>query len=155
HTLADVLEQKVLLQDRGRPAELAAQPSAGRITPWLERHPPSVSTDDEGRQWLALRYQLVKTPEPRAPGTVPRVSLKLTSGATLDVPDWPVTVAPLTLSAPPNRGQLTPLQADRVIPAPSLAPTRRLIAVWLSATFGVLIAWCVWGFWRDRRESAR
>ncbi|CAB3765152.1 hypothetical protein [Paraburkholderia humisilvae] len=155
HAIADVLEQKVLLQERGHRAELVALPSAGRITPWLERRPPSISTDDEGRQWLVLHYQIVNAPQQLVSVTIPATRLPLTSGAALDVPDWAVTVAPLTLTDPPNRGLLTPLQADRVITAPSLAPIRRALAIWASATFGVLIAWCAWALWRDRREFAR
>jgi hypothetical protein len=96
--IADVLEQKVLLQEGDHRAALVAQPSAGRITAWLERRPSSISTDGEGRQWLVLRYQIVNAPQQLASVTIPAIRLPLTSGATLDVPDWSVTVAPLTLS---------------------------------------------------------
>jgi mxaA protein len=155
HALADVLEQKVLLQDHGQRAELVAPPSSGRITVWLERRPPATTTDSDGRSWLVLRYQIVNAPEQLTSITIPAVRLPLTSGATLDIPAWPVTVAPLTLSEPPNRGALTPLQADRVIAAPPAAPIRRRIAVWSCATLGILIAWGGWWFWRDRREFAQ
>jgi len=154
HTLADVLEQRVLLGERGQRATLAAPPSAGRISLWLERRPPSTETDSDGRTWLVLRYQIVNAPPQLASVTIPAVRLQLTSGAVLDVPDWPVTVAPLTLADPPNHGQLTPLQADRLIDAQPLRPLRRSLAIWLSATLGMLIAWGLWWFWRDRREFA-
>jgi mxaA protein len=154
HAIADVLEQKVLLEEQGHRAELVAPPSAGRITLWLERRAPSVATDRDGRRWLVLRYQIVNAPQQLASVTIPAIRLQLASGATLDVPDWSVTVAPLTLAEPPNRGQLTPLQADRMIAAPPLAPIRRGIAIWICATLVILIAWGLWWFWRNRREYA-
>jgi len=154
HTLADVLEQRVLLDDRGRRDELVEQPSAGRISLWLERRPAFYAHDSEGRSWLVLRYQIVNAPAQLQPVTIPALRLQLASGAVLDVPEWPVTVAPLTLAVPPDHGQLTPLQADRVIDAPPLAPIRRTLAYWLSATLAVLIAWGLWWWWRERREFA-
>jgi mxaA protein len=154
HTLADVLEQRVLLDERGQRDALVAPPSAGRISLWLERRPPSTETDSDGRTWLVLRYQIVNAPPQLASVTIPAVRLQLVSGAVLDVPDWPVTVAPLTLADPPGHGQLMPLQPDRLIGARPLAPLRQALAIWLSATLGLLIAWGVWWFWRGRREFA-
>ena len=154
HTLADVLEQRVLLDNRGQHDELVEQPSAGRISLWLERRPAFYARDSEGRSWLVLRYQIVNAPAQLQSVTIPALRLQLASGAVLDVPGWPVTVAPLTLAAPPDHGQLTPLQPDRVIDAPPLAPIRRTLACWLSATLAVLIAWGLWWWWRERREFA-
>ncbi|APR40213.1 hypothetical protein BTO02_25385 [Paraburkholderia sp. SOS3] len=154
HALADVLEQKVLLEEHGQRVDLVAPPSAGRISLWLERRPSSISTDSGGRRWLVLRYQIINAPEQLTSVTIPALKLPLATGATLDIPDWPVTVAPLTLSEPPNVGRLTPLQGDRIVPAPPVVPIRRAIAIWASATFGILIAWGLWWLWRERRERA-
>jgi mxaA protein len=154
HVIADVLEQKVLLEDRGRRVDLVSPPSAGRISLWLERRPASIETDRAGRRWLVLHYQIVNAPEQLAAVTIPALKLPLASGATLDIPEWSVTVAPLTLGEPPNVGRLTPLQGDRIVAAPPVAPIRRSIAIWGSATFGILIAWGLWWFWREQRERA-
>jgi mxaA protein len=154
HAIADVLEQKVLLEDRGHRVDLSAPPSAGRISLWLERRPPSIETDSAGRRWLVLRYQIINAPEQLTSVTIPALKLALASGYTLDIPDWPVTVAPLTLSEPPDIGRLTPLQGDRIVAAPPLAPIRRAIAIWASATGVVVIGWGVWWFWREQRERA-
>jgi mxaA protein len=154
HAIADVLEQKVLLEDRGRRVDPVTLPSAGRISLWLERRPSSIATDSAGRRWLVLRYQIINAPEQLTSVTIPALKLPLASGATLDIPDWPVTVAPLTLSEPPNVGGLTPLQRDRIVAAPPLAPIRRSIAIWGSATFVILIVWALWWFWREQRERA-
>jgi mxaA protein len=154
HAIADVLEQKVLLEQQGHRVDLVAPPSAGRISLWLERRPSSISTDSAGRRWLALRYQIINAPEQLTSVTIPALKLPLASGATLDIPEWPVTVAPLTLSEPPNAGRLTPLQSDRIVAAPPLPPIRRSIAIWGSATFVILIAWGAWWFWREQRERA-
>jgi mxaA protein len=154
HAIADVLEQKVLLEDQGRRVDLVAPPSAGRISLWLERRPASIETDSAGRRWLVLHYQIVNAPEQLVSVTIPALKLPLASGATLDIPDWSVTVAPLTLSEPPNVGRLTPLQGDRMVAAPPLAPIRRSIVIWGLTTFGILIAWGLWWFWREQRERA-
>jgi mxaA protein len=154
HAIADVLEQKVLLEEHGRRVDLVAPPSAGRISLWLERRPSSIATDSAGRRWLVLRYQIINAPEQLSSVTIPALKLPLASGATLDIPDWSVTVAPLTLSEPPNVGRLTPLQGDRIVAAPPLAPIRRAIAIWASATFVIMIAWGLWWFWREQRERA-
>ncbi|QYD73405.1 hypothetical protein KZJ38_27650 [Paraburkholderia edwinii] len=154
YTIADVLEQKVLLEDHGRRVDLVAPPSAGRISLWLERRPSSIAADSAGHRWLVLRYQIINAPEQLTSVTIPALKIPLASGSTLDIPDWPITVAPLTLSEPLNLGQLTSLQGDRIVAAPPLAPIRRAIASWASATFVILIAWGLWWFWRERRERA-
>jgi mxaA protein len=154
HTLADVVEQKVLLDDGDKHGELVEPPSAGRISLWLERRPVSYTQDSNGHHWVVLRYQIVNAPPQLLAVTIPALRLQLASGRMLEVPNWPLTVAPVTLDNPPDHGQLTPLQADRIVDAPPLAPIRRTLAYWLSATVGVLIAWGLWWVWREQREAA-
>jgi mxaA protein len=61
HVLGDVLTQRVLLEHEGRPLQPGALPAATRVDLWLERRPPRIETDAQGRRWLAIDYQLINT----------------------------------------------------------------------------------------------
>lgn len=155
HVLGDILTQQILLDDRGRDPALSVMPSTGRVNAWLERRAPSFRTDADGRRWLVLDYQVINSPRAPTITSTPPLQLRLTSGATLDVAESPLSIAPLAPLGVADAGRLATLQPDRLLPMQSTAPLQRAMTIWLALTFAVLLAWLVWWIMRNRRDARR
>lgn len=147
HFIGDMLQQRIALRGAdGRPLVPESLPEAGRVDAWLERRAARI---DPGG-WLVIDYQLVNSPQQARRVSLP--SLRLTgrgSGEAIDVPAWPLSIAPLAaddLAAP------APLQPAR--PAPQRDVTAALLGVQRSALAlgATLLLWAalVAGWrWRD------
>ena len=167
HVIGDVLTQRVLLQDGGRPLRPLALPPADRVGPWLERRAPRLETDDEGRRWLAIDYQFVNAPRALATTPLPALAIRTAlgeaprrsgadvaaDGPTLAVPSWPVSVGPLT----PAAASLDPaaLRPDAPVQLPSTAALRLRLGASAATLAAILAAWLGWWSWRERREAVR
>ncbi|CAG9216608.1 conserved exported hypothetical protein [Paraburkholderia caribensis] len=153
HVLGDIVTQQVLLGPDDRAAELPALPSTGRVNAWLERRPPSISTDADGRRWLVLDYQVMNSPRAPAVTSTPPLQLRLASGKTLDVAASPLSIGPLAPLGLADAGRLAGLQPDRLVAPESTAPLRRALTVWIALAVAVMIAWLGWWLWRNQRDT--
>jgi mxaA protein len=153
HVIGDVLTQRVLLEQAGRPLQPGALPSAARIDLWLERRPSRVETDAEGRRWLAIDYQVINAPRALTAVSLPALNIATASGVPLALPAWPISIGPLTPLEVPGQGDLQPLRPDRAVaPLPTYALGQQLKFSVL-ALLAVLVAWFGWWAWRNRREA--
>ncbi|MBP0595620.1 hypothetical protein J8I87_39460 [Paraburkholderia sp. LEh10] len=155
HVLGDVLTQRVLLDAVGGKAGLSALPSTGRVNAWLERRPPTFSTDADGRRWLVLDYQVINSPRAPTVTSTPPLQLRLTSGATLDVAESALSIGPLAPLGIADAGRLAVLQPDRLLPPQPAAPLRRAMIAWGALTAAVLLAWLGWWIARNRRDAMK
>ena len=153
--LGDVLTQRVLLQHAGRPVDVITPPAADRVGLWLERRPARAETDDQGRRWLALDYQVVNAPRALTTLSLPALTIATRGGTPLALPAWPISVGPLTPSEVAGQGALQPLRPDRPVDAVSTVAIEHRFRGALVALGGVLLAWLAWWGGRNWRESRR
>jgi mxaA protein len=154
HVLGDVLTQRILLQS-GSNTGNTAMPSTGRIGIWFERRSPRIETDADGRRWLIIDYQITNAPQTLTTVALPALTLTSSSGRVLQVPEWPVSVGPLTPQSAFATGDLQALRPDRQARQAATAPLRRQMAWALGLLALTLLAWLGWWQWRNRREAAR
>jgi mxaA protein len=156
HVIGDVLTQRILLQSGSEDMGTVAMPSVGRAGVWFERRNPRIETDSDGRRWMAIDYQITNAPPTLTQIALPALTLaSSTSGLTLQVPEWPVSVAPLTPKTAFASGDLQSLRPDRLAPALATAPLRRQLAFALGLFALTLLVWLGWWQWRNQREAAR
>jgi mxaA protein len=154
YVLGDVITQRILLEENGRAFSPAALPQSGPLGIWLERRGARIETDDRGRQWLAVEYQVMNSPQTLTVVTVPAWTLASKSGgAPLRIGEWPISVSPLTPREPFARAGLGTLRPDRAAPLVNVAPVQRWLAIWTSALVLSLAAWAVWWAWRNWRAT--
>jgi len=153
HVIGDVLTQRVLLEQDGRPLQPGALPGTARIDLWLERRTPRVETDEQGRRWLAIDYQVINAPRGLTAITLPPLSIATASGAPLALPAWPVSIGPLTPIDVLAEGDLQALRPDRPVAALPTYAVERQLKFSLLALLAVCAAWIGWWAWRNRREA--
>jgi mxaA protein len=153
--LGDVLTQRILIQSGSRDEDTIAMPSTGRIGIWFERRHPRIETDADGRRWMAIDYQITNAPQTLTTVALPALTLTLQSGALLQVPEWPVSVGPLTPQTAFTTGDLQALRPDRQARGAAIAPLRREMTWAVGLLALTLLAWLGWWLWRNRREAAR
>lgn len=155
HAIGDVLTQRVLLEHAGRAVDVATPPAADRVGLWLERRAARAETDDQGRRWLALDYQVVNAPRALTTLSLPALSIPTRGGASLTLPTWPISVGPLTPPEVAGQGALQTLRPDRPVEAAPTAAIERRFKGALLALGVVLLAWLAWWGGRNWRESRR
>ncbi|MBT2322797.1 calcium incorporation protein MxaA [Variovorax paradoxus] len=155
YVLGDLITQRVLLEQAGRPLQPGALPAATRVDLWLERRPSRIETDAEGRRWLAIEYQLINAPRALGVIALPALALATASGPTLALPAWPVSIGPLTPPDVFGQGDLQPLRPDRPVAALATGAIERQLRLSLGALLGVAAAWLAWWLWRNAREARR
>ena len=159
YVLGDILIQRILLQAAGRDFDPAALPPSERAGLWFTRRSSKTEIAADGRRWLVIDYQLVNAPQTLMTVNLPSVTLKSKSGGKPDgdalvVPEWPVSIAPLTPREAFAKGGLQELRPDH--PAPTLPTTalRRQVAAWSIATGATLAIWLGWWLVRYFRAAA-
>jgi mxaA protein len=130
-------------------------PPTERAGLWFARRSSQIEQSADGQRWLVIDYQLINAPQALKTVNLPSVVLKSKAGNdTLVVPDWPISIAPLTPRSAFAKGGLQELRPDH--PAPTL-PTMQLrwqMEIW-SAAFGLaLAAWLGWWIVRSLRAAA-
>jgi mxaA protein len=155
YVLGDIVRQRVLLEDGGRafvPDELPASGPAGN---WVERRAVRVERDEDGHRWLTVDYQIMNSPQTLTPVALPswRLASKA-SGVELRVPEWSITVAPLTPRQSVARAGLGDLRPDRRAALIDVAPTERWLATWVAVLLVCVLAWIGWWLWRNWRASS-
>lgn len=156
YVVGDLVEQRVLLQADSHSVDPASLPRAARVGVWLDRRVPRISQDAQGRRWLVVDYQLINAPQGLTTVNLPAWELETTSGQTLSIPQWPISVGPLTGRTVIAQGGLQALRADRPAPSVPTEPIARQIEFWTGAfalTLLIWIGWLVWRNWRDVRDQ--
>lgn len=155
YLLGDVLTQRILLRDGSRDVGSVTPPSLGRTDVWLERRRVRSETDTDGRRWMAIDYQVVNVPGALAQIALPALTLASSSGATLRVAEWPLSIGPATPANPFNAGDLQALRPDRLAAPLPTAPLRRQASIAGGLSLLTLLCWAGWWWWRNARESSR
>ncbi len=153
YVVGDLFEQRVLLQADQHSVELTALPHPGRVSVWLERRQSHISSDAQGRRWLIVEYQIINAPQNLTTVNIPAWSLDTRSGQMLAVPQWPLSVGPLTARTVIAQGGLQELRADRPAPVVPTGPIVRQIDIWSGAFVLVLLLWLGWLAWRNWRDT--
>lgn len=150
YVLGDVITQRVLLESAGAPFQLAKMPGTQRVGIWLERRAPRVESAADGKHWLIVEYQLINAPRILTTITVPPLLLE-SSNAKLVVPEWSVSVSPLTpQSSAFDTSGMGELRPDRPAALIETAPIERQVWIWFLALAATAAAWIGWTMWRDR-----
>ena len=151
YVLGDVITQRVLLQREGAPFELAKLPATQRVGMWLERRAARTEPAADGRRWLIVEYQLINAPRILTTITVPPLLLDSKQRDTkLLVPEWAISVGPLTPQSAFDVSGLGELRPDRHAALIATASMRRQVWVWFIALAATLTAWAAWTHWRNR-----
>lgn len=151
YVVGDIATQRVLLAPGFMPASL---PQAGPLGIWVERRASRIEKDPQGRRWLSVEYQIMNSPQALTLVKVPAWALAPQGeGEPMHVPEWPISVAPLTPARPFAQAGLGGLRPDRPALLVDVAPTKRWMAVWLTALVLSLAAWAGWFAWRNWRAS--
>jgi mxaA protein len=150
YVLGDVITQRVLLQLDGKPFE-PKMPASQRVGIWLERRSSHIESAADGKRWLVVEYQLVNAPRLLTTISVPPLLLVSTrSDAKLLVPEWSVSVSPLTPHSTFDATGLGELRPDKPAVPIATGPIERQLWIWLVALVATLLAWLGWTAWRNR-----
>jgi len=151
YALGDVITQRVLLEAAGVPFQLAKMPGLQRVGIWLERRTARVESAADGKRWLIVEYQLINAPRILTTITVPPLLLESSSNAKLLVPEWSVSVTPLTpQSSAFDTAGMGELRPDRQGALIDTAPIKRQVWIGFLALAATLAAWAGWTLWRNR-----
>lgn len=149
HFIGDVLQQRIALRDAaGQAVPLAALPEPARVDAWLERRAPRLEAG-----WLVLEYQIVNSPPQARRVSLPALRLSGTDRRVIEVPAWPLSIAPLAVDDPAAPAPLQPLR-----PPPGQDEQAPLQALRHSALAlgAVLLAWVMLAaFWRWRDAATQ
>ena len=156
YVIGDIVTQRVLLEDHGRPIVPSALPPPGPAGVWLERRASRVETDERGKHWLAIDYQIMNSPQALKMVSLPAFKVPVSGGGSeLAVSSWPISVAPLTPERPFANGGLGILRPDRNAPLIDTAPIARSLVFLLVVLVALIAAWVAWWMWRNWCASAQ
>jgi mxaA protein len=156
YVLGDTLSQRILLQSAGRDFDPATLPPVERAGLWFARRASRIERSEDRHRWLVVDYQLINAPQTLMTVNLPTVTLKPKTGSEpLTVPEWPVSIGPLTPRAAFAKGGLQELRPDH--PAPTL-PTgglRTRLEIWSGLFALTVLSWIAWWLVRSFRAAAR
>jgi mxaA protein len=151
YVLGDVLTQRVLLESAGAPFQLAKLPGTQRVGIWLERRAARIESAADGKQWLNIEYQLINAPRILTTITVPPLLLESSDETRLLVPEWSISVSPLTpQSSAFDTAGMGELRPDRPAALIATAPIKRQVWIWSLALAATVAGWIGWTLWRNR-----
>ncbi|MEA3182522.1 MAG: mxaA protein [Gammaproteobacteria bacterium] len=154
YVLGDTLTQRILLGPAGSEFQPESLPPAERAGLWFARRSSKIEKAEDDRRWLVIDYQLVNAPQTLITVNLPAAALKSKAGTELVVPQWPISVAPLTPRSAFATGGLQELRPDH--PAPMLPTTmlRRQLEIWVIAFAVTVVIWFGWWVVRALRAAA-
>ena len=155
YVVGDLIEQRVLLRAANLPVDLVSLPRPERLGVWFERRPARVVSDSQGRHWLVVDYQLINAPQGLTTVNLPAWQISAKSGQQLNIPQWPISVGPLTGRTVIAQGGLQQLRADRPAPLVATEPIAHQIEIgtaFLLLTLALWGGWLLWRNWHDVLE---
>ena len=154
YVIGDVFTQRILLRIKGTQFEPATTADTERIGAWLERHAPRIETMPDGRDWLAVDYQVINAPQAMSSVTIPAWKLSSKSGNdALRISGWSVSVSPLTQFKAFTIDGPGALRPDRLAPSIVTQPIEHQIATWSGVSMVTVLTWLVWFAWRNWKTS--
>lgn len=155
HVVGDVLVQRVSLDGGNGRAETPVMPPTARVNAWFDRLPSRIEVDSQGQTWLRLDYQVINAPRDLVLAALPSFEVATKSGKTLTVPEWPVSIGPLTPDVVYERGDLQALRPDVLASAYPTHEAWRTVLGWVALLALTLLAWGGWFVWRNLRDASR
>ncbi len=153
YVLGDVITQRVLLHIDDAPFE-PKMPATQRVGIWLERRGARIESAPDGRRWLVIEYQLINAPRLLTTISVPPLLLVSTQGdSRLLVPEWSISVSPLTPHSAFDAAGLGELRPDKQAALIATASIKRQLWLWSLALAATLTAWMAWTQWRNRLSA--
>jgi mxaA protein len=148
--VGDVFTQQVLLEVAGSDFEPAEWPKVERVGVWFERRPTRTAiSDEDGRRWMILEYQIINAPRELTDVELPAVRIEDASGTRdLVVPALALSVSPLT-KAPESQDVAQFLRPDREPPRVATHPIQSRLIGYASACALILACWLAWFGWRN------
>ena len=120
----------------------------------LERRAARVEPAADGKRWLVVEYQLINAPRILTTITVPPLLLdSKRADVKLLVPEWAVSISPLTPQSAFDAGGLGALRPDRQAALIETAPLQRQVWIWFIALATTVAAWVAWIQWRNRAAA--
>jgi mxaA protein len=155
YVIGDIVTQRVLLEQQGHSFAPVSLPAPGSLGNWVERHASRIERDTGGHRWLVVEYQIMNSPEMLMLVTLPawKVKEKSTTGV-LEIPEWQISVGPLTPEKPLDQSGLGVLRPDHSAALIDVAPRRRWIETWTGGAVGLTLAWLGWWGWRNWRAAS-
>lgn len=150
YVIGDIATQRVLLEKQGHAFRPETLPAAGPLSNWVERRAVRIERDARGHAWLAVDYQIMNSPQTLALITLPAWKL-----ADVVVPEWQISVAPLTPEQPFAQRGLGGLRPDRAAPSIDVTPMHRWMMIWLSCAIALILGWAGWWSWRNWQAASR
>jgi len=144
YALGDTLTQRILLGICGTGIPTSSIAPAERAGLWFARRSSKIERAEDGRRWLVIDYQLVNAPQTLITVNLPAVALKSKTGSVLVVPEWPISVAPLTPRAAFAKGGLQELRPDHAAPMLPTLMLRRQLEFWTTAFALTVVIWLGW-----------
>ncbi|MBV9913916.1 MAG: hypothetical protein JOZ93_15150 [Sinobacteraceae bacterium] len=142
YVLGDLLVQRIGLQLEGRAFTPESLPPVEKSGNWLTRREVQVESSSDGRHWLRIVYQLINAPQQLMTISLPALRLTGTGhSGVLSVPEWPVSIAPLTPREVFHQGALQALRPDRIVPAPDPGAPWHRLQYWSLALAAVMLVW--------------
>ncbi len=142
YVLGDLLTQRIELQIDGRAFTPDSLPPVQKSGNWLTRREVHVESSADGRHWLRIVYQLINAPQQLMTISLPALRLTGTErSGVLTVPEWPVSIAPLTPREVFQQGALQALRPDRIVPAPDPAAPLHRLQYWSLALAALMLVW--------------
>lgn len=150
YTLGDVLEQTISLSIEDTVHTLQSLPVEQRVGRWVTRSAVSISDNE---QWLTIRYQIINAPPDVRTVALPELTLITDNNATIEVPTWFFSIAPLLPASTDLNAQLPVLQPDEQAYIPASNSLWRNIVI-LAITLTIWLSlWLAWWLWRNYREA--
>ena len=153
HTVGDVLQRRVHLAP-GQQLASDALPKPHRVDTWFELREARLLGSGSAQQ-LVLDYQLINAPQKVSTLALPALRLPLVGPekSMLDLPEWPVSAAPLTAEVVLSRAGLPVQHADIAPLAPSRRPLVQGLLLWaalalVAAAVLLLRRHPEWASWR-------
>jgi mxaA protein len=155
YVLGDTLAQRILLQSGGHNFDPVALPPAERAGLWFARRSSRIDLAEDGHRWLVVDYQLINAPQGLITVSLPSLTLKSKVGNNvLSVPEWPISISPLTPRAAFAKGGLQELRPDHAAPTLPTRALRRQLEIWSGAFALTVVIWLAWWLVRSLRANA-
>jgi mxaA protein len=130
-------------------------PASERTGLWFYRRSSRIEQSEDKHRWLVLDYQVINAPQKLTTVNLPSLTLKASTGTdTLTVPEWPMSIGPLTPEVPVAKGGLQKLRPDHpahTLPTGELRLQLNICLIVLGLT---LLAWLSWWWVRSLRAAA-
>ncbi len=142
HVIGDKLVQRVALEHDGTRLDLAELPPLERTGNWFARQDARIDTDEAGRRWLRLEYQIINVPDELRAIELPALDLPTTvAHLRLQTTPVPLTVAPITPEVVLARAGLDEIRPDAPAPHIDTAPYERGLNAALGAGAVLVALW--------------